>query len=228
MVHRLVDGVPGFPRHKNWFFVMECAADCFFDIGSRLTRKQIQFYAGQLLVSIHALHVRGIIHRDVKPENLLLSRSGHLLLADFGIARPDFALEWDSGEFPDSEAYPEGRRCFPFLRGDDFDNPDVVKSGGCGSTGYMSPEVANGEPYSYGCDFWGMGVVVGQWVFAGMANGELTDEDAELAMNFLDDVLALKEEDRPTVAQMKGHPFFQGLSFEELENGRVDVPHGRR
>ncbi len=41
----------------------------------------------QVLDALEAAHARGVIHRDVKPGNILLSEDGHALLADFGVAR---------------------------------------------------------------------------------------------------------------------------------------------
>lgn len=43
-----------------------------------------QFYTAELVLALDAIHSLGYIHRDVKPDNMLISRSGHVKLADFG------------------------------------------------------------------------------------------------------------------------------------------------
>jgi len=45
-----------------------------------------RFYLAELVLSIHSLHLMGYVHRDVKPDNILIDRCGHLKLADFGSA----------------------------------------------------------------------------------------------------------------------------------------------
>jgi len=46
-----------------------------------------KFFAANVVVALEYLHQRGIIHRDVKPENLLLGADGYLTLVDFGLAK---------------------------------------------------------------------------------------------------------------------------------------------
>lgn len=46
-----------------------------------------KFYTAELLVGLHGLHSRGILHRDIKPCNLLINHKGHLLISDFGLSK---------------------------------------------------------------------------------------------------------------------------------------------
>lgn len=43
-----------------------------------------RFYTAEIILGIEAMHGLGYVHRDIKPDNILLDRSGHIRLADFG------------------------------------------------------------------------------------------------------------------------------------------------
>lgn len=46
--------------------------------------KWAMFYCAEVVLALDAIHSMGFVHRDVKPDNMLLDRHGHLKLADFG------------------------------------------------------------------------------------------------------------------------------------------------
>lgn len=46
-----------------------------------------QFYCAEITLALEYLHKHGIIHRDIKPDNMLLSATGHVKLTDFGLSK---------------------------------------------------------------------------------------------------------------------------------------------
>jgi eukaryotic-like serine/threonine-protein kinase len=98
--------------------------------------------AHEVAEALAAAHGKGIVHRDVKPENVFLTKDGHVKILDFGLAR--------------AGAVPAGR--------DETESPTVDKltSEGAvvGTVAYMSPEQARGLPVDHRSDQFSLGIVL--------------------------------------------------------------------
>lgn len=74
-------------------FVMEYvnAGELFFHLSrSRIfTEDRTRFYGAEIISALGYLHSQGIIYRDLKLENLLLDKDGHIKIADFGLCKED-------------------------------------------------------------------------------------------------------------------------------------------
>eukprot|EP01018_Ginkgo_biloba_P028995 Gb_27051 [translate_table: standard] len=64
------------------------------DIMTLLMREDVlsedvaRFYIAESILAIHSIHKHNYIHRDIKPDNLLLDKDGHMKLSDFGLCKP--------------------------------------------------------------------------------------------------------------------------------------------
>lgn len=80
-----------FQDSKTVYFLTEFlgGGDLFYairEIGN-LGKEQAQFYGGSIALALEYLHARGIMYRDLKPENVLLDLRGHAKLVDFGCCK---------------------------------------------------------------------------------------------------------------------------------------------
>ncbi|KAI9318149.1 kinase-like protein [Dichotomocladium elegans] len=79
-----------FQDDENLFMVLDLmlGGDLRFHLERMgpLPESQVRFYAAEIALALHYLHEKNIVHRDVKPDNILLNEHGHAHLTDFNIA----------------------------------------------------------------------------------------------------------------------------------------------
>ncbi|CAG7835091.1 unnamed protein product [Allacma fusca] len=176
---------------------------------------QAHGYMLQLVEGLLYLHSQGIVHKDIKPGNLLITLDEKLKITDFGVAEAIDAF-----------------------------SPDDTCHTSQGSPVFQPPEVANGESFS-GCklDVWSSGVTLynlatGKYPFEGdtvfllfenIANGKFTvPEDVDpLLANLLRGMLEMNPADRLTVHQVKEHPWLKKKQYVVVRD-KVSVPAERR
>ena len=99
----------------------------------RLEPDQVLDIAASVAAALDAAHHAGVVHRDVKPGNILLANDGRILLTDFGIAKG-------------TESTPA----------DDLTNPNVMM----GTAKYLAPEQVRGRPLDGRADLYALGLVL--------------------------------------------------------------------
>ena len=84
-----------FQTNELLCFVLEYVngGELFFHLSKEklFTEPRARFYAAEITLAISYLHEHGIIYRDLKLENLLLDRHGHIKITDFGLCKEDIS-----------------------------------------------------------------------------------------------------------------------------------------
>jgi len=129
-----------------------------------LTEEAAQFYMTETAIAIDYIHNLGFIHRDIKPDNILLDSRGHVKLSDFGLCtglkkshRTEFYRDLSSVKTSDftqnpmdskrkAETWKSKRRALAYST--------------VGTPDYIAPEVFLQTGYDKSCDWWSLGVIM--------------------------------------------------------------------
>jgi len=191
----------------------------------------IQAYTLQMLEGLAYLHTNGIVHRDVKPDNILLDHLGVIKFVDFGaakiLAKNQRTLQQRTRAAPDLDSTPNHFN--PSAGGE-------IRNSLTGTPMYMSPEVIkNDKRGRFGdMDIWSLGCVVLEFATGKKPWSNLDNEWAimfhigvatqhpplpepgqlsEPGINFIKQCLTIDPVKRPTAVELMEHPWM--LEFRE-------------
>jgi tetratricopeptide (TPR) repeat protein len=231
-----------------WIMMDLCEGGSVRDLVSRtrtqLTERQIAYIMACTLRAIVYLHAKGIVHRDIKASNVLLSHQGHVKLADFGVSQQLISAH---------------------VRGEtQLDHgPQLV-----GSPLWMAPEAVHGSAADKKMDMWSLGITAIEIAEGKPPHAELSafrvlratlllpapELDKSFPLwsddfrNFVKLCLQKNPKDRPDAMTLMKHPFIRyaplngdcllpvikkairmsvRLGRDQLETGSFDTMRGR-
>jgi serine/threonine protein kinase len=233
--------IASFQDPENLYLVLEFVQGgdllALLSRASVLDENTARFYVAEIALAIQSVHELGFVHRDIKPDNILLTPRGHIKLADFGLST-QFEKR-DTGfrqMLEELKAILIGEQPIPVFEtqsGTSRRPKSIV-----GTVDYMAPEVLSQEGYDARCDWWSLGIIVYEMLFGVRPFASRTPTESALkivrwrshlnfpsvpklspqAIDFIQRLLTDAEE-RMTFEQVKQHPFFAGFDWNSLEKG---------
>lgn len=197
----------------------------------RFAEDEARFFGGEIAMALSSIHAMHVVHRDLKPDNILINRKGHIKLADFGLStmyvKQDYGLDEMLGEFQEMM----------------IENTDVLgghrRRDAFGTCAYSAPEVLTGQGATTASDYWSLGVILFEMLygyppFMGRSPQETNMRVihwrtlgfkqnvgvSDVAIDLLQHLLCSAEE-RYGIQELMAHPFFDGFRWD---NKRRNIP----
>ncbi|XP_028414157.1 serine/threonine-protein kinase tricorner-like [Dendronephthya gigantea] len=214
------------------------------------TEEEARMYIAESVLAIDSIHTLGFIHRDIKPDNLLLDSRGHIKLADFGLCtglkkahRTDYYRELQPQDMHDfvNDPLDSKRKAATWKR-----MRRALAYSTVGTPDYIAPEVFQQTGYTKTSDWWSLGVILYEMLIGYPPFcSETPQETYKKVMNWKETLvfppeIPISQESRHLiqrlccecdhrigtngVEEIKGQAFLRGVDWEHIRDRPAPVP----
>ncbi|KAK8574261.1 hypothetical protein V6N13_097248 [Hibiscus sabdariffa] len=203
-----------------------------------LDEEVARVYIAEVVLALEYLHSLHVVHRDLKPDNLLIAHDGHIKLTDFGLSKVGLINSTDdlSGPAVSGTSLLDDEQ--PQLSASEHQQERRKKRSAVGTPDYLAPEILLGTGHGATADWWSVGVIlfeliVGippfnaehpQTIFDNILNRKIPwpsvpDEMSQEAHDLIDRLLTEDPNQRlgaRGASEVKQHVFFKDINWDTL------------